>query len=188
VSRSSAIRNVATANTSHADTHSGASGGHLPQRDAMAATVSARTRKGRQLPDGSWGPDTRAMDGLIGAWDEFVQERMDGCGMHAVAVMAWRLDRGTPMVSTVNDKPGEGGGLLIDWLLVTDAMQPHVIPDSYRLHLPDARYRPPFDSLPPASTCSGHIPMFGRSSPAMTVHIEASSVAAAPFRPGRCGT
>src|SRR5262249_28319885 len=116
----------------------------LPQRDWTAAAFSSRTHKGR-LTDGSWGPDTRALDYLIGAWDESAQKRVDGCGLHAVAEMAWALDRSHPILPTVNDNVDAGGALLIAWLLPTDAMKPHVLADSYRVHLPDERYPPPSD-------------------------------------------
>ena len=36
-------------------------------------------------------------------------------------------------------------GLLIDWLLVNDAMREHVTPDSYGVHIPDPRHPQPSD-------------------------------------------
>lgn len=119
------------------DLNATASGKHMPQRDWMAATFSARSHKGICGPDGQWGPDTRAIDYLIGVWDEQTQQRRDGCGLHAVAEMTWRADPTEPILPTVNDDVDAGGGLLIDWLLVNDAMKPHVIPDSYQVHIPD---------------------------------------------------
>jgi len=140
VSRSSAIRNAATADTSHADTNSSASGDHLPQRDWSAANYLARSRKGKRIDDGTtngiWIPDTDAVDHLIGRWDATQQRRVDGSGFHAIAELAWHADPKTPLLPTVNHKPDEGGALLIDWLLVNDAMRPHVIPDSYQVHVP----------------------------------------------------
>jgi len=127
------------------DLNSTASGRHMPQRDWMAAEFGARTHKGMRLPDGTWGPDTRALDYLIGTWNQATQERSDGCGLHAVAEMAWRLDRSQPIVPTVNDNVDAGGGLLIDWLLVNDAMAPYVIPDSYQVHVPDDGLAHPSD-------------------------------------------
>jgi hypothetical protein len=41
-----------------------------------------------------------------------------------------------PLLPTVIDKVDSGGGLLIDWLLVNEAMRVHIIPDSYRVHGP----------------------------------------------------
>jgi hypothetical protein len=36
----------------------------------------------------------------------------------------------------VIDEPGEGGGLLIDWLLVNEAMRTHVDASTCRVHIP----------------------------------------------------
>jgi hypothetical protein len=127
------------------DLNATASGRHLPQRDWTAASFGARSHKGRVGPDGVWGPDTRALDYLIGTWDEDTQQRIDGCGLHSVAEMAWRLDRTWPILPTVNENVDAGGGLLIDWILVNEAMGPHVIPDSYKVHIPDERYPHPSD-------------------------------------------
>jgi hypothetical protein len=127
------------------DLNATASGKHLPQRDWMAATFSTRSHKGILGPDGQWGPDTRAIDYLIGTWDEDIQQRRDGCGLHSIAEMAWRLDPTQPILPTVNDDVDVGGGLLIDWLLVNDAMKPHVIPDSYQVHIPDPDLPNPSD-------------------------------------------
>ncbi|GAA4462624.1 hypothetical protein GCM10023170_067680 [Phytohabitans houttuyneae] len=127
------------------DLNATASGKHLPQRDWMAAHFSARTHKGVRGPDGQWGPDTRALDHLIGVWDETTHQREDGCGLHAIAEIAWRTDPTQPILPTVNDGVDAGGGLLIDWLLVNDAMTPHVIPDSYKVHIPEAGQQHPSD-------------------------------------------
>lgn len=127
------------------DLNATASGKHLPQRDWMAATFSSRSHKGIRGPDGMWGPDTRAVDYLIGTWDETEQDRRDGCGMHAVAEMAWRRDPDQTILPTVNPGVDAGGPLLIDWLLVNDAMKPHVLADTYRVHVPDPMAPPPSD-------------------------------------------
>jgi hypothetical protein len=118
------------------DLNATGSGKHLPQRDWMAATFSHRTHKGMLGRDG-WGPDTRAIDYLIGEWDEETQQRCDGCGFHALAEMAWREDPSKPILPTVNADVDAGGGLLIDWLLANNAMAPHVIADSYKVHVPE---------------------------------------------------
>jgi hypothetical protein len=118
------------------DLNATASGGHLPQRDWLAAPFHARTHKGVPGPDGTWGPDTRALDHLIGVWDDTKQERVGGCGLHAVAELAWHHHPGRPILPTVNDGIDPGGGLLIDWLLVNDAMRPHLDVDSYQVHIP----------------------------------------------------
>lgn len=119
------------------DLNATASGSHLPQRDWMAAAFLHRCHKGMLGSDGVWGPDTRAIDHLIGVWDEQTQTRRDGCGFHAIAEMAWREDPSQPILPTVNQNIDAGGGLLIDWLLVNDAMAPHVVPGTYRVHVPD---------------------------------------------------
>jgi len=126
------------------DLNATASGPHMPQRDWMAANFSSRSHKGIER-DGRWGPDTRALDYLIGKWDEETSDRTDGCGFHAVAEMAWRADPSQPILPTVNENVDAGGGLLIDWILVNEAMKKHVIPESYKVHIPDERYRSPSD-------------------------------------------
>ncbi|MFB9853870.1 hypothetical protein ACFFMR_26170 [Micromonospora andamanensis] len=118
------------------DLNATASGTHLPQRDWMAAPFSDRSHKGIPGPDGTWGPDTRALDYLIGTWDEQIQTRQDGCGLHSLAEMAWCAAPSKPILPTVNTGIETGGGLLIDWLLVNDAMRAHVVPGSYRVHIP----------------------------------------------------
>lgn len=118
------------------DLNCSGSGGHFPQRDWMAAAFRHRSHKGIVGPDGTWGPDTRAVDYLIGEWDEGKAERREGCGFHALAEMAWRTDPSQPILPTVNANVDAGGGLLIDWLLANDAMVPHVIPGSYKVHVP----------------------------------------------------
>jgi nucleoside-diphosphate-sugar epimerase len=85
------------------------------------------------------------MDYLIGVRDDNKRERSDGCGFHAVAEMGWRADASRPVRPTVNAAVDAGGGLLIDWLRVNGAMARHVIPDSYRVHVPDPGYPPPMD-------------------------------------------
>jgi hypothetical protein len=45
-----------------------ASGPHLPERAWNDAPRHKVHHKGIQLPDGSWGPDCRAMDHLLGEW------------------------------------------------------------------------------------------------------------------------
>ncbi|MFG1918120.1 hypothetical protein [Micromonospora sp. NPDC048898] len=117
------------------DLNSTASGDHLPQRDWMVADYRTRSHNGT-LRDGVWVPDTAAVDHLIGHWDADQRRRVDGCGFHALAELAWQVDSSTPIVSTVNTGVDVGGGLLIDWLLANDAMLPHVVGDSYRVHVP----------------------------------------------------
>lgn len=128
-----------------ADFNATASGGHLPQRDWMAAPYHHRTHKGVRRPDGTWGPDTRALDHLIGEWDEHTRRRIDGCGFQAIAEMAWHADPSQPILPTVNDDVDQGGGLLIDWLVCNQAMAKHVEADTYQVHTPDPGQPPPSD-------------------------------------------
>ncbi|MFI7025170.1 endonuclease/exonuclease/phosphatase family protein [Micromonospora sp. NPDC049900] len=118
------------------DLNSTASGDHLPQRDWTATDYRTRAQKGRRLPDGTWTADTDAVDHLIGRWNPHTRQRDDGCGFHALADLAWQTNPHTKLLPTVNNKDHVGGGLLIDWLLANTAMLPHVIPDSYHVHLP----------------------------------------------------
>ena len=122
-----------------------ASGPHFPQRDWQAANHHIRTHKGRRVddgtPEGRWVADTDALDHLIGRWAE--TGRQEGAGYHAVAELAWWADPGSVIKPSIIDKPGEGGPDLIDYLLVNEAMRPHVIASSYRVHVPSG---PPFAS------------------------------------------
>jgi hypothetical protein len=127
------------------DLNATASGAHLPQRDWMTAPFASRSHKGMLGPDGKWGPDTRAVDHLIGTWDERARQRRDGCGLHAIAEMAWRQDPTRPILPTVNEGVDAGGALLIDWLLVNHAMQPHVLTGTYQVHIPDPGHLAPSD-------------------------------------------
>ena len=133
-------------------------------REKVATGLDARKLTGKRvlviIPDGTRsGPvgmffrifhelladRVRALDYLIGTWDEDTQNRIEGCGFHAVAEMAWRVDPSRPILPTVNENVDAGGGLFIDWILVNEAMKKHVIPASYKVHIPDERYRPPSD-------------------------------------------
>lgn len=67
----------------------------------------------------------------------------DGSCYHAIAELAWLANPDFVIQPSVIDKPGEGGPDLTDYLLVTDAMRPHVIDSSYHVHIPDG---PPFPS------------------------------------------
>lgn len=126
------------------DLNSTASGPHLPQRDWMAAEYPARSHKGVEV-NGVWGPDTAAVDHLIGRWDPATERRVDGCGFHAAAEVAWEEDPGKLILPTVNEGIDAGGGLLIDWLLVNRRMLPYLIPESYRVHTPKAGFPLPSD-------------------------------------------
>jgi endonuclease/exonuclease/phosphatase family metal-dependent hydrolase len=123
------------------DLNSTASGPHLPRIRWDAVPVGIRDYKGIRHADGSWGPDTRAVDRLIGGWDERLARRTVGAGFHHVA----ELDRHAPcpLPATTNEN---GSGLHIDHLLINDAwLHPGggVVPGSYRVHIPAGR---PFPS------------------------------------------
>lgn len=128
------------------DLNSTCSGPHFPQRDWSNADHHIRRHKGIRIEDGTgrhWQANTAALDYLIGEWDPTSQSRHVGAGYHAIAELAWQHQPDVPLQPSVIDKPGEGGPDLIDYLLVNDAMRPHVDPSSYRVHIPDG---PPFPS------------------------------------------
>ncbi|MFV2102160.1 hypothetical protein [Micromonospora sp. LOL_024] len=129
------------------DLNSSASGRQFPQRDWRAASHRIRTHKGKLIddgtPDGRWEADTDALDHLIGRWDPISGRRLTGAGYHAIAELCWLDNPDFVIQPTVIDKPGEGGPDVIDYLLVNAAMRPHVIANSYRVHVPDG---PPFPS------------------------------------------
>ena len=129
------------------DANGSASGGHFPQRNWQAASYRIRTHKGKRVddgtPDGHWEADTDALDHLIGRWDPISGRRLEGCGYHAIAELAWLANPDFVIQPSIIDKAGEGGPDLIDYLLVNEAMRPHVIASSYHVHFPDG---PPFAS------------------------------------------
>ena len=125
------------------DLNATGSGPHLPRRDWDTVPFPHRTEKGLRLPDGRWGPDTRALDHLIGAWDPATSSRRDGSGLHAIAELAWHADPAAPITATVNDGVDAGGGLLIDWLLANQRAADGYQPGSYTVHIPPT---PPYPS------------------------------------------
>ncbi|MBO4164301.1 hypothetical protein [Micromonospora antibiotica] len=135
------------------DLNATASGPHLPQRDWTVANYRARRQKGQRMPDGTWVADTEAVDHLIGHWDPHTRTRTDGCGFHSIAELAWQRDPATPLLPTVNGGDDVGGGLLIDWLLVNRAMLAHVVPDTYRVHVPLGQPYPSDHRLVTADLC-----------------------------------
>jgi hypothetical protein len=143
----SLISNTGPMNTTPADTNATASGPQFPQRDWQSANHHIRTHKGRWVddgtPEGRWEADTEALDHLIGRWDPTSERRHEGSGYHAIAELAWLANPDFVIQPSVIDKPGEGGPDLIDYLLVNDAMRPHVIDSSYHVHIPNG---PPFPS------------------------------------------
>jgi hypothetical protein len=123
------------------DLNSTASGPHLPQIRWDSVPLGVRDYKGLQYPNGLWGPDTRAVDRLIGAWDERLARRGVGAGFHHVAELDCHAPN--PLPATTNES---GSGLHIDHLLINDAwLQPGggVVPGSYQVHIPAGK---PFPS------------------------------------------
>lgn len=119
-----------------------ASGPHLPPRDWMAAEYRARSHKGRlDREDGRWVADTDAIDHLIGRWDAEAGRRVDGCGFQAVSELAWQANvpAEVALCPTVNGGVDAGGPQLIDWVLINRHMAKFLLPDSYRVHVPDGR-------------------------------------------------
>lgn len=120
------------------DLNESASGPHLPQRDWTTADYKRRSAEAHPHINGSgWVAATEAVDHLIGRWDPERQSRADGCGFRAVAEIAWQAGRDGALLPTVDNKAGEGGPIIKDWLVVNPAMAPFVDPHSYRVHLPD---------------------------------------------------
>jgi hypothetical protein len=116
------------------DLNSTASGPHLPAVDWQTVPVGVRDYTGLRAPDGTWGPDTRAVDRLIGAWDTKTAGRVDGAGFHSAAELDPQAPR--PLPATTNDG---GSGLHIDHILINDAWRAHgggVVPGSYQVHIP----------------------------------------------------
>lgn len=115
------------------DTNATASGPHLPTIDWQTVPIGVRDYKG-QLTDSGWGPDTRAIDRLIGRWDTRAAQRVDGAGYHSVAELD--PDAPRPLPPTVN----AGSGLHIDHILINNAFlaTAHIVAGSYRVHIPPA--------------------------------------------------
>ncbi|MFY7069412.1 hypothetical protein ACOQFV_26440 [Nocardiopsis changdeensis] len=113
------------------DLNSTGSGPHLPHRDYTKVPAHKRRQKGMLLPSGEWLDDTRALDTLIGPWDEDTGTRRhsDGCGLYAVAERDWeQLGRPAALLEPTTHTPGS---LLIDWILATNEIG--VVPGTYRV-------------------------------------------------------
>jgi hypothetical protein len=125
------------------DLNGTASGPHLPGRHWDEADFPGRTHKGRADADGVWGPDTRAVDHLIGRWDHGAGGRVEGAGFHAIAELAHQLGTAAEVAfrATVNDGIDPGGGQLVDWALANDALRERIVKDSYHVDIPTATTR-----------------------------------------------
>jgi hypothetical protein len=110
-------------------------------RPIAIAPEARRSAAARPLSNGTWVADTDAVDHLIGRWDTDRDGRVDGCGYHAVAEIARHADPQIELLPTVNDNIDSGGAVIKVWLVVNDAMAPHVDPSSYRVHIPPGSNR-----------------------------------------------
>lgn len=115
-------------------------GSLLPQRDWLQVPEHQRRYKGMQYPDGSWGPDTRPLDLLIGGWDDQTGRRQTGRSWYALCDQAYLA--GTPAElayrATINDGIDVGGALLGDWLLINEVWRRAggLVSGSYQVHIP----------------------------------------------------
>jgi len=133
-----------------------ASGLHLPQRKWGEAPRHKVHHKGIQLPDGSWGPDCRAMDHLLGEWigkpGQPGWHRAPGTRFVALAEIA-HFEQGMSATQafcpTVNNNIDNGGALLIDWISFNDAWRTSggdLVPDTYQVHIPKGTRRADYPS------------------------------------------
>lgn len=106
------------------DLNETASGLHLPQIDWAKAPDDVREHKGEELPDGTWQAHTKAVDKLIGRWNDQYRwgaskaGRLGGAGFHLLNELAARngtKPRNAFVTTTVQT------GLLIDMMLINDA-------------------------------------------------------------------
>jgi hypothetical protein len=118
------------------DINCNGSGEHLRHRDWPNTDYERRAAEGRQLFDGRWTTNSDPVDHLIGICDNTDGRRVGGCGYQSIAEIAWHAGHDDALEPTVQDKPGEGGPIIKDWLFVNPAMACHIDPDGYRVHPP----------------------------------------------------
>lgn len=132
-----------------------ASGPHVPQRSWNDAPRHKVYHKGIQLPDGSWEPDCRALDHLLGEWtgttDDDGWHRAVGSRFVALAEIAHfehNMPASLAFCPTVNRNIDAGGALLIDWILLNQAWRDRgrLVPDTYRVHVPVGTTRADYPS------------------------------------------
>ncbi|MGH3623237.1 MAG: hypothetical protein ACRDQ5_15805 [Sciscionella sp.] len=122
------------------DCNSTASGPHKPRRDFSQVSESTQYHKAMR-PSGrdELVADTRAVDYLIGWWDEHTGTRRGGTGFHDLAEIAG-LTYGEPDTfrPTVTTDTGadDGGGLQIDHLLINTAGHDRLIPATFAIEIP----------------------------------------------------
>lgn len=111
------------------DTNSSYSGPTQPTINWQRTPVETRDYKGR-LINGVWGPDTRALDRLVGTYDHHSGQRINRGGFHDVT----ELDPDAP-----NPLPPTGAiGLQDDHILINNAFRTtaDIVQGSYHVHLP----------------------------------------------------
>lgn len=136
------------------DLNNSASGPHVDM-DWTKAPDHLRGSKAILLPNGEYAADTTAMDLMLGDWDwedgyrtrQVQALARQAIGWNALAELAYYS--GTPpeeaFKPTVNKSDEDGGGLLIDWMLVNDAWREGLVPHTYRVHEPLDPTKPPSD-------------------------------------------
>lgn len=127
------------------DLNNAASGPHVDMNWDLASD-RLRMTKAKMLADGTYAADTLAMDLMLGDWDEIRRSRTNqvrelsrqAIGWHALAELAYHSGTSAEEAfkPTVNRSSEQGGGLLIDWLLVNNAWKEGLVAGSYQVHEP----------------------------------------------------
>jgi len=130
------------------DLNNAASGPHVDMNWSLASD-RMRMTKAMLRPDGTYTTDTSAMDLMLGDWDPVKKRRTkyaralsrQAIGWHALAELAYQSGTSTEEAfkPTVNRGSEQGGGLLIDWLLVNNAWKEGLVPGSYHVHTPSGK-------------------------------------------------
>ncbi|MGZ3147297.1 endonuclease/exonuclease/phosphatase family protein [Lentzea chajnantorensis] len=123
------------------DLNATGSGPHLPQRDWALVPPHKRRHKAMLDQHGQWVADTRALDALIGEWNNAASTRAGGAGWRAVAELAHAA--GVPAEEAFRPTTNSGastGRLLTSWYLANPAAIELIDPTSYQVHQPTAEY------------------------------------------------
>jgi hypothetical protein len=132
------------------DLNATASGPHIPEMDWSIADDELRLKKAVwDAPRNKWVADTRALDFLLGSWNEERRARdARKVGWYALAELAHA--QGMPderaFTPTVNRGIDKGGSMLIDWMIVNEAWKDGLVPDTYMVHVPPGDRREDFPS------------------------------------------
>lgn len=115
-----------------------ASGSHKPQRDFSQVSESKQYHKAHRLSKrDELVADTRAVDELLGWWDETTSARRGGTGFHDCAeIAAFIYGEPDTFLPTVNIGTDKGGGLQIDHLLLNTAGRDLLVPGSFTIEVP----------------------------------------------------